>query len=812
MRAATLTGLLAVTMAARCGFAADEQENVGHRQQFAELVPVLQTFCHDCHSTSEQAGDLDLERFSSFADVQQDLATWRKVIEMVEAGEMPPDDQPQLSEAERLRLTRWSQELIDTAIRARAGDPGRVVLRRLNRSEYTYTVRDLTGVQFDPAREFPVDGAAGEGFTNTGDALAMSPALVQKYLAAGKEIASHAVLLPDGFRFSAETTRRDWADEILQQIRLIYARHTSGQSDTSLLDQWRADPSKSTENDGRIDLTRYFRVLVDRRDELLSSRDCLTEELAETENVNLKYLRRLAELMIADDSGSALLSELRRRWRRATAEDVSALVAYVGQWQEQLWSFHPVGHLGLVQRWQQPNDPQPNSLKLRHAFASSNKSAKPNEQPAENTRAADKVLRLIVTDAGDGSAGDQVVLHQPRIEFKNRPGILLRDVPVITRSIQQAISVETARTDQYLSAIDELPESTQTIKQLAEERDLDANLLAGWAEYLGIRGQTTPVISGHFAKRLSHVGGHEALNGWATDDLPVLLANRSEAPIRHTTLTVPAGAVTVHPAPQQEVVVAWQSPLDGHVRIEGKVADTDDQCGNGVAWRVEGQFKGATKVLASGSIDNAGEQTFALTTPLRVRPGDTFFLVVNARDQDHVCDTTHIEWTIHETNSGDPDRAVTVSDQRVWDLAADTVPDLLAANPQADAHGHPEVWHFLVRKPTPVPVPADAVPRDSVLDRWRTAVLQRQSPEQRSRLAAAVRDALTAENGQELSAPDRVLQEQLTRWNGPLEWTVGLDLRCQPIRQRGERAATPGNSRAGHHAVRHPSNRLRASC
>ena len=107
--------------------------------------------------------------------------------------------------------------------RSRAGDPGPVVLRRLSNAEYTYTLRDLTGVpSLDPAREFPVDGAAGEGFTNAGNALVMSPTLVTKYLDAAKEVAGHAVLLPDGFRFSPHTTRADWTNDTLARIREFY--------------------------------------------------------------------------------------------------------------------------------------------------------------------------------------------------------------------------------------------------------------------------------------------------------------------------------------------------------------------------------------------------------------------------------------------------------------------------------------------------------------------------------------------------------------------------------------------------------------
>ena len=84
-------------------------------------------------------------------------------------------------------LLQWVNEFLTLEARARAGDPGPVVLRRLSNAEYTYTLRDLTGVDsLQPAREFPVDGAAGEGFTNTGNALVMSPTLIGKYLDAAR--------------------------------------------------------------------------------------------------------------------------------------------------------------------------------------------------------------------------------------------------------------------------------------------------------------------------------------------------------------------------------------------------------------------------------------------------------------------------------------------------------------------------------------------------------------------------------------------------------------------------------------------------
>ena len=181
---------------------------------------LLQKYCLGCHSAAERQGELDLERFQSVADMRRDVVPWQRVVEMMDDGEMPPKEaEAQPTPAEHTALRNWVRRVLDADARANAGDPGPVVLRRLNNAEFTYTVQDLTGVPLEPAREFPVDSAAGEGFTNVGNALVMSPALVQKYLDAGKDIASHAMLLPHGIEFSPKTTSRDWTNQRLDEIR-----------------------------------------------------------------------------------------------------------------------------------------------------------------------------------------------------------------------------------------------------------------------------------------------------------------------------------------------------------------------------------------------------------------------------------------------------------------------------------------------------------------------------------------------------------------------------------------------------------------
>ena len=176
---------------------------------------------------------------------------------------MPPKEAAQPDPERRAELRRWVAGAIDAEGASSPGDPGPVVTRRLTNVEYNNTVRDLTAIDLEPAREFPADGAAGEGFTNVSDALVMSPAMLDKYLAAAKGIAAHAVLLPDGIRFSAKTTRPDWTDEILSEIKQVYQRYTHPGGNTQVKLQGIVWDSKGG---GLIPLEAYLAATISYRD------------------------------------------------------------------------------------------------------------------------------------------------------------------------------------------------------------------------------------------------------------------------------------------------------------------------------------------------------------------------------------------------------------------------------------------------------------------------------------------------------------------------------------------------------------------
>src|SRR5687767_8774302 len=169
-------------------------------RQFTETVrPFLATYCVACHGKEKPKAQLDLSAFTDLRSVLRGMQRWEPVREMVASREMPPEKaRAQPGDQERAQVVEWIEALRRREAGRNAGDPGPVLARRLSNAEYDYTIRDLTGVDLRPTREFPVDPANEAGFDNSGESLVMSPALLKKYLDAARAVADHLVLLPKG--------------------------------------------------------------------------------------------------------------------------------------------------------------------------------------------------------------------------------------------------------------------------------------------------------------------------------------------------------------------------------------------------------------------------------------------------------------------------------------------------------------------------------------------------------------------------------------------------------------------------------------
>jgi hypothetical protein len=158
------------------------------------VQPFLAKTCYACHNQKLRSGELDLSQYKTRASVAADPDRWEIILKRLKAGEMPPTPLPRPNQAELLAATSWIEGELDRVSLAKP-DPGRVTARRLNRAEYNYTVKDLLGVDFRPADDFPQDDS-GYGFDTIGDVLSLSTVQMEKYLSAAETVARTAVYGP----------------------------------------------------------------------------------------------------------------------------------------------------------------------------------------------------------------------------------------------------------------------------------------------------------------------------------------------------------------------------------------------------------------------------------------------------------------------------------------------------------------------------------------------------------------------------------------------------------------------------------------
>ena len=155
---------------------------------------VIAQHCTSCHNERLKTAGLALDRIS-VADVAGEADIWEKVVRKVRGGLMPPAGARRLDAPARAALVTWLETELDRAGAARP-DPGRPLLRRLNRAEYANAIRDLLAMEVDVASLLPPDDSA-YGFDNIADALNVSPSLQERYLAAAEKIGELAIGDPE---------------------------------------------------------------------------------------------------------------------------------------------------------------------------------------------------------------------------------------------------------------------------------------------------------------------------------------------------------------------------------------------------------------------------------------------------------------------------------------------------------------------------------------------------------------------------------------------------------------------------------------
>lgn len=717
------------------------------------VAHTLKQFCLECHSTAQKEGELDLERFLSLKEVRRDVQAWQKVAEMLDNGEMPPKESPQLDAARRSALRGWVADYLRAEAIAMAGDPGPVLLRRLTNAEYTYTLRDLTGIdELTPAKEFPVDSAAGEGFTNTGNALVMSPALLTKYFDAAKEVASHLVPTPDGLRFSRFQTRRDWTNESLSLIREFYARYAAESPGTQVNLQGIVF---DTNSGGRLAVEKYVAALWAER-QALRRGDRSLREVAGNHGLNEKYLTLLWDALESAGERSQLLERVRQRWQavppsengkaskgdgegKGEDDPLRDLISEIVQWQKSLWRFTSVGHIGKVggpTAWQEPVVPLQARQELRIKMPS---------QPA-----SDEITLFLVTgDAADGPQGDVAIWDRPRFVVAGQPDLTLRELREVARNLQAQRERIVGGTERALTAAAEAMSAADgfDLPSLARRHGLSEDLLAPWLDFVGVGTGSSVRIESHLTQKHTSGAGYDFIKSWGPAETPNVAANSSDQHVRIPGNMKPH-SVAMHPSPTLNIIAGWRSPITAQVGIAAKVQHAHPECGNGVTWVLEVRRGNTRQQLAAGVSHGAQVISIGPFENTPIRNGDLVSLIIGPRDGNHGCDLTAVDLTI-------------VAGERKWDLAGDVSPDILAGNPHADSQGNPDVWHFFTE---PVAgATGQVIPPGSLLAKWQAG-----TAEARVELARQLQQLVLSRDPLPADSPDGILRRQITSLGGPL--------------------------------------------
>ncbi|MBI1841844.1 MAG: DUF1592 domain-containing protein [Verrucomicrobia bacterium] len=158
-----------------------------------QILPLIQNYCFDCHGDGMSKGDLALDSYTNTAAVLGNRKVWEHVLQNLKASQMPPArKKSQPTAQERTLMVKWVEDTL-FPVDCDHPDPGRVTVRRLNRNEYNRTLRDLLGIDFQPADDFPQDDV-GYGFDNIGDVLSMPPVLLERYIAAAEQALNEAIV------------------------------------------------------------------------------------------------------------------------------------------------------------------------------------------------------------------------------------------------------------------------------------------------------------------------------------------------------------------------------------------------------------------------------------------------------------------------------------------------------------------------------------------------------------------------------------------------------------------------------------------
>jgi len=387
----------------------------GFREGFDEIEPILRKHCTDCHGNKKRRAGLNFEAYKTEKDVVVHLQKWFSVIDQVETGVMPPEDQKlRPTSAEVAKLTSWIRKTIDGFDYDSVKDPGRHTLRRLNKAEYNNTIRDLTGVDLQPAKFFSGDGGGGEGFDNNAEGMTMLPLMVEKYFKAARDISRHAeVSYMGGIKFDS-----DLSPTFKPRTYLVRVERNLTNFYNDFYDRL---PKYNPRTQYRPYLLPAMKLALENPE--VSHQGIYDLAMEKKLMPGVFYRWVIAFTNAEKDSKSS-------RWK-----------SHYGRWVLDPW-------LELQSRRESVTDEELQAFhddfaaKVQLAVSHTRYTNLPGLDVKANIREDAKALYLSVGDMDDGNEFDRIVLHDPKVTLKDGSVVYLGDLELIEKQGEGAIHRE----------------------------------------------------------------------------------------------------------------------------------------------------------------------------------------------------------------------------------------------------------------------------------------------------------------------------------------------------------------------------------
>ncbi|MCH2205561.1 MAG: DUF1592 domain-containing protein [Lentisphaerales bacterium] len=168
-----------------------------------DIMPIFEKYCTDCHGPKKKKGGVRITDLDPDFVKGEDGDKWYGILDVINLGEMPPEDEPQPTDAERRKIIDWLTVELNYASQIKSSDV-KTIIRRLNKQQYTNTLKELLGVNINFGKDLPNDGLSHEGFTNNGETLTMSTLHMEYYMKIARKALDKAIVTgdaPEIYRF-----------------------------------------------------------------------------------------------------------------------------------------------------------------------------------------------------------------------------------------------------------------------------------------------------------------------------------------------------------------------------------------------------------------------------------------------------------------------------------------------------------------------------------------------------------------------------------------------------------------------------------